>query len=845
MAISYLTLTYFEAKTKEMIARDQFEMVSLLANEIDDKIVNSHDQIIALAKLMMPAYLHNSDKAQAFMERYTILHATFTNALVLFDKKGALVAETPMQSKKRRGQVFLFRDYVSTTLATRKPYISNPYFSSRKHGHPVITLAAPVFGPGGELIGVLGGSIDLLSDNVLSRLISMRIGDTGYFYLATKDRNLILHPDQGRILKRDIPVGANKLLEQAIQGFEGTGETVTSTGLNAIASFKHLKSKDWLVGANFPVTEAYAPIRQARQSLFVVAVVITLFVTIIVWYLMNLVTRPLLAFTRHVENISEKSGETRLLPVVSADEIGRLTQAFNNMVADLDSQRAEIESQRERLAVTLRSIADGVIVTDVQGAVVLMNRVAEKLTGWSLEEALGVSLQSIFTVVDEKSRESIPDPAATVIAKGVVDSLPHQAVLVSRDGSEHFIADSCAPVKDAESRTIGAVLVFQDVTERRQLEKERARVEKLESLGILAGGIAHDYNNILTAIIGNVSLAKLRLQAGSGILPLLDRAEKAAKVAEGLAYQLLTFSKGGEPVKRTSSIAELIPEAVSFALHGSNVRSDFSITQDLWPVDIDRGQISQVLQNLTINAKQAMPEGGIIIVGVENCHLEAGNPLNLAGGRYVKISLRDTGTGITEANLPKIFDPYFTTKPEGSGLGLATSYAIIKKHQGIITAHSTEDRGATFGIYLPASEQALPEKADGGAGVYPGTGSILVMDDDEAVRGALLGMLTHLGYRVELVNEGSEAILRYAEAMKSDHPFDLVIMDLTIPGGIGGRDAIQHLKKLDPDVRAIVSSGYSNDPVMSNYREYGFAGMVLKPYHVSELSEQIKRILRD
>jgi CheY-like chemotaxis protein len=288
----------------------------------------------------------------------------------------------------------------------------------------------------------------------------------------------------------------------------------------------------------------------------------------------------------------------------------------------------------------------------------------------------------------------------------------------------------------------------------------------------------------------------------------------------------------------------LITDTVSFALRGSNVRSDFLIAPDLWLLDIDRGQISQVLSNLSINAKQAMPDGGVIEVRAENCLLEDNNQQNLAAGKYVRISLHDTGPGISEFDLSRIFDPYFTTKPGGTGLGLSMSYTILKKHQGHIGVHSSSQGGTTFDIYLPASESLQTEETYPDSCVSGGTGSLLVMDDDEAVKDTLRQILNYLGYSAEFVGDGSEAVRRYAEALEAGRRFDLVIMDLTIPGGMGGKEAIQHLKKIDTNVTAIVSSGYSNDPVMSNFREYGFAGMVLKPYRVGELSEQISKVLR-
>ncbi len=503
-----------------------------------------------------------------------------------------------------------------------------------------------------------------------------------------------------------------------------------------------------------------------------------------------------------------------------------------------------LAAQRERLAVTLRSIGDGVITTDTAGKVAMMNQVAEALTGWTQEEAVGRPLSEVFVIMSERTRERPRSPVEKVLESGVVVGLANDTVLVHREGAERVIADSGAPIRDGQGRIVGVVLVFRDVTEKRLLEKETARAEKLESIGILAGGIAHDYNNILTAIMGNLSLARLHAEEDPRLSPLLDMAEKAARVAVGLTHQLLTFSKGGEPIKKTTSIADLVSDAITFALRGSSVRAKLAFAKDLWPVEVDRGQISQVLNNLAINANQAMPEGGVLEVNVGNVLLERGNQHGLPAGRYLRIALRDTGTGITEEHLPKIFDPYFTTKPGGSGLGLATSYAIVKKHDGMIGVRSTVGVGTTFEIHLPASERASPEAASAERDVFRGSGSILVVDDDESIRRTLHKILGYLGYGVTSAREGSEALRLYAEAMKSGRPFDLVIMDLTIPGGMGGKEAIQALRKLDPGVRAIVSSGYSNDPVMSNFREHGFAGVASKPYEVAELSEQIKKVLQ-
>ncbi len=373
--------------------------------------------------------------------------------------------------------------------------------------------------------------------------------------------------------------------------------------------------------------------------------------------------------------------------------------------------------------------------------------------------------------------------------------------------------------------------------------QEILRAHKLESLGILAGGIAHDFNNILTAILGNISLVKMWSNPSDKIYPRLDAVERASIRAIDLTHQLLTFSKGGAPIKKTTSILELIKDSADFALRGSNIKCEFDMGKDILPVEADRGQISQVIHNLVINAKQAMPDGGKIIINIKNINIKEHESIHIPVGMYVMISIRDFGTGIPEELLDKIFDPYFTTKQKGTGLGLAIAYSIIKNHGGLITVESEYGKGTIFNIYLPASnERTMQEETDDDT-LHTGKGRILVMDDEEMVRDAIGDMLLDLEYSVEFATGGCEAIKKYKEAKLSGKPYDVVIMDLTVPGGMGGKDAIKEILEFDPSVKAIVSSGYSNDPVMANYQIYGFSGVITKPYELKKLSKELYRVM--
>ncbi len=502
-----------------------------------------------------------------------------------------------------------------------------------------------------------------------------------------------------------------------------------------------------------------------------------------------------------------------------------------------------LSAEKERLAVTLQSIGDGVITTDVDGRVVLINRVGETLTGWLREEVANQPIGEVFTILDENSRQRLDNPIARVIQTGWIKAVPTQSLLISRDGTERVISNSVAPIYDKEGKIIGVVLVFRDVTDKRRMEEEMLRVEKLESIGVLAGGIAHDFNNILTAIIGNLSLAKRHVEPGSKVIAKMEEIEKASLRARDLTQRLLTFSKGGEPVKKTISFKRVFYDSALFALGGSNVGLAYTPPDDLWPVEADEGQISQVINNLVLNAIQAMPDGGVIQAGLENFSLPASSPLPQPAGQYVKLSLKDQGTGISKSDLGRVFDPFFTTKAKGSGLGLATAYAVIEKHGGYITVDSGLNQGTTFTIYLPASDQKVSQVAKVQAVATSGSGKILVMDDEKIIRDVAGGILTSVGYTVALSKDGQEMLDAYVKAQKNGSAFDVVLMDLTIPGGMGGKEAIQKLLEIDPKAKAIVSSGYSTDPVMSDFARYGFAGAVSKPYTIDDICYALNNVL--
>jgi PAS domain S-box-containing protein len=502
-----------------------------------------------------------------------------------------------------------------------------------------------------------------------------------------------------------------------------------------------------------------------------------------------------------------------------------------------------LAAERERLAVTLRSIGDGVITTDTEGRVTLLNKVAEELTGWTHAEAVGLPLRQVFHIINQRTHQTVEDPVAKVFQTGNVVGLANHTVLVARDGTHRVIADSAAPIRNPASVIVGVVLVFRDVTQKERMEEDIQRIEKLGSLGLLAGGIAHDFNNLLAAILGNVSLARLYAGQSSRAGSLLEQAEKATLRAKDLTLQLLTFSRGGDPVRKATSLPGIIQEATHFALSGSNCRAEFDLPATTYAAHADPGQISQVVHNIVLNAVQAMTDGGVVSVSCRNQAVVRGDSLPLPPGNYVSVSVADRGPGIEPDLLARVFEPYFTTKPRGSGLGLSVVHSIIVKHDGFIRATSTRGQGAVFTFWLPAAadvQEAPPEPAS--RPVTEGSGRVLVMDDEAAVLDMATSMLSHLGFVPETALNGREAIGKYRTAVEAGHPYDIVILDLTVPGGMGGAEAVRGILAADPGAIVVASSGYSSDPVLAKPTAFGFAGSLAKPYSVTEMSRELCRV---
>jgi PAS domain S-box-containing protein len=510
------------------------------------------------------------------------------------------------------------------------------------------------------------------------------------------------------------------------------------------------------------------------------------------------------------------------------------------------TERKKMEEALRNSRSFIESILDTVdqafVVIDRDYRIVLANSAYGGQSSMPVEDLIG---RHCYEISHQSTKPCYEAGEECAVRHSFEKGEPHTCVHkhYTRDGGILYVETKSYPLKDTAGEVVSAIEVINNITDKHLLEEQILRTQKLEAVGLLAGGIAHDFNNLLMGIFGGISMAKTFSDKNGNPYRMLEEAEKALDQARNLTKQLLTFSKGGEPVKSVLYLPSVIHSSVKFALSGSTVNYVFSMDDDLWLVEADEGQMKQVMHNLVINAGEAMPEGGTVRIEAGNVVVDGKGGLPVRPGKYVRMVIADTGTGISDAHISRIFDPYFTTKQRGSGLGLTTSYSIIKKHGGIIDVKSELGAGTTFFIYIPASEEkTLPEKAHEKRS-FAGKGRILLMDDEEVVRTVAGYMLTILGYEVDFAEIGEKAVEKYSEAMKTDNPFKAVILDLTVRGGMGGRDTLMSLYKEDPEVRAVVSSGYSEDSILSNYKRYGFKAVLSKPYDIDELGGVLHAVI--
>jgi PAS domain S-box-containing protein len=597
---------------------------------------------------------------------------------------------------------------------------------------------------------------------------------------------------------------------------------------------------------SYDVTESKKAIDNHAAKIILIVFLIALLLIVAIFLSLYRAQR---AISKHAQSEAELREHKEKLELMVTERTGELTR-INTFLSGEIKERMSIELALRESKLRYKNLVelapDFIYTLDNEGRFVFINELFYQVLRLSLDDTIGKSWTEIIHSDDrEKSQKKLED----LLRKGN-DVLDFENRIITGDGRTLFVSHSMRLTRNDNGAISGCQCIARDITLRKQMEEEIIRNRNIESIGVLAGGIAHDFNNLLTVVMGNISILESMIEDDSDLLEIIKHAKNASLQAKELTLGLLTFSRGGEPCKTTSSIVDLLKETAGFILRGTGIKLEYNMPDDLWPVDADMAQLGQVINNLLINAREAMPNGGTVGITASNEALTTESSGNLEPGDYVSVSINDTGVGIPQKDLVNIFNPYFTTKKMGAqkgvGLGLSICYSIVKSHNGIIQVDSMEGEGTVIKVYLPASEKEIEHETPEPVQVQEQerkNARILVMDDEEIVRKTIGFMLQKLGCSVDFAVNGTEAVKRYHSMKEAGEVYDAVILDLTVPGEMGGKTAIKKMLEIDPEINAIVSSGYFDDPVIAHYRKYGFKGVLAKPFIITELKDVLHNVM--
>lgn len=853
----FFYIKFFESSLRNSILKGLDSVSSTSTREISNFLSDGLTEAKAVAEALPKQAIEQKDfqVVDDILKSYSSIFKKFENGMFLLDAKGILWADYPRHAEVR-GKSFAFRQYFQRTMAEQKGIVGQPY-RSRRTGKPVVTFTAILKDTSGRIAGMIGCSVQLTSPMALEGIRLTEIGKTGYIYVYNKDRLMILHPQEDRILRKDVPVGVNKLFDAAIEGFQGTGETVNSRGIPMLISLKHIPGSDWIIGAQQPKSEAFAPIFSAKKRI-VGGILLVAFSSVIIGaLLMRGVTRPLIKLQNAIKALGDigandnglfvKDGfKAELNDIKEGGEIGNLKTAFQVMSEKLDSAMRSLHKLAGDWENTFDSVVDVIFLLDKTNKIIRLNRAARDLLDRPYRELINQPIANFLNI----------SPGQILSATEAIDEKHKHFNLNITEHRTYEIY--CNALVDEKKNIIGAVLVGRDITNRLEANRERLQLEdklqkarKMEAIGTLAGGVAHDLNNILSGIVSYPELLLMQLPEDSPLVEPIDIIFQSGKRATAIVQDLLTLARRGVQTFEVQNLNTIVEEYLKSAeltklksLHPEvNISTNFA--QDLLNIEGSAVHLAKVIMNLVSNAAEAMPRGGNILITTENEYVDTKlmGQEDITEGDYVVLTITDNGLGIAQDDLDRVFEPFYTKKKmglSGTGLGMSVVWGTVKDHNGYIDLESSIGVGTTFKIYLPVTRKTFQaDKAHLAIeDLFGNNESILVVDDVEAQRKIATSILNQLGYAVSSVASGEEAVLYL-----KNNSVDLLVLDMIMPPGINGLETYRQALETAPSQKAIITSGYSETESVKQAQALGAGQHIKKPYTVEKIGLAVKEEL--
>ena len=854
---SVWALAWHQANTlrvdlQKLIFDQQYARVQYIANNIDKALKVRLYALAMVAESITAETMRQPEIMQALLTSQKPLGNIFSLGLYVVSADGKGIADFPVMAGRAQAD-YIKREYFQEVMKTGKPVIGKPVIG-RFAKEPVLLMAVPVMDKAGKITGVLVGANLVHGSDLFNEVQTPNLKQHDDIHIVSvKHRIFIASNDPARILK-DIPApGINKMLDRNLQGFEGSGITVDSKGMEVLSSASHVAATDWIVYGSLPTSIIFSPVKSQMNDIFREAAVISLFMVFVVGLFIRQQLAPLRKAATMLSEMADGQVLPGAVPVNGAPEIRQLLESFNILhlklaekdAARLQSEEAQQESE-DKYRILFDNAGDSIFINDTEGKIVAVNQQACKTLGFSHAELMAMQVGDVDS---PEQHQYVPERIALLMEQGRIE---FETVHLRKDGSP--VPTDVTASKITWGGQPAIMSICHDISERKQSEEERLtmqlqlqQAQKLESLGVLAGGIAHDFNNILMAIMGNADLALMRINKESPAVDNLRRIEQSAARAADLAKQMLAYSGKGKFVVEHIDMSRLVEEMHNMMEVSISKKAvfRFNLTSPLPSVEADATQLRQVIMNLVINASEAIGDkSGVIAIntGCMECDRNYLKSVwlndNLGSGLYVSLEVSDTGCGMDSDTLAKLFDPFFTTKFTGRGLGMAAVHGIVRGHKGAIRVYSEPGKGSSFKILLPAVDRP-PEIFNGHnhEDDWKGSGTVLLVDDEETVRAIGSEMLRELGFTVITAEDGRDAV----EVFKTRKDIDFVILDLTMPH-MDGEQCFSELRQLKPELKIIMSSGFNQQEVTQRFVGKGLAGFIQKPYRLSALRDEIRKV---